>query len=99
MDGKGNRDGDRDVVENGNEVGNLGTGRGRSVQERQRGKRGSLRVVPCMRECVRAACVRLSKRGWMDRLARGGTKYTKYSGGLGGKGEARRWLATRAWIC
>ena len=57
VDGKGNRDGDRDVVENGNEVGNLGTGRGRSVQERQRGKRGvfsACGVVPCVRECVSA---------------------------------------------
>lgn len=64
MNGKGNRDGDRDVVENGNEVGNLGTGRGRSVRERQRGKRG-VWFHACVRACVRE-CVRLSKRGWMD---------------------------------
>ena len=32
-------------------------------------------------------CVRLSKRGWMDRLARGGTKYTKYTAGFGRKGR------------
>lgn len=53
VNGKGNRDGDRDVVENGNEVGNLGTGRGRSVQERQRGKRG-VWFCACVHACVSA---------------------------------------------
>lgn len=76
------------MVENGNEVGNLGTGRGRSVEERaqKRDNEESARGL-----CV-GACVRTVKQERVDGLI--GAKRDKVQSTLEGKGDERRFVRT-----